>query len=103
MKLPGAIKYFCLLSVLLQGGNLFSQVVINEIMASNAATHADVDYGTYCDWIELYNTTGSTIDLSGYFLSDDAGNPSMWEFRAGSVIAAYAVSYTHLTLPTIYS
>jgi hypothetical protein len=88
MRIHRAIKYFCLLSVLLQGGNLYSQVLINEIMASNATSHADVDYGTYCDWIELYNTTGSTIDLGGYFLSDDSGNPFMWQFKAGSMIAA---------------
>lgn len=89
MRITGAIKYLCLLSVFLQGGNLYSQVLINEIMASNASSHADVDYGTYCDWIELYNTTGSAIDLSGYFLSDDAGNQSKWQFQTGSLIAAY--------------
>lgn len=46
-------------------------VVINEIMASNSSTATDQD-GEYDDWIELYNTTDATIDLSGYFLSDDA-------------------------------
>jgi hypothetical protein len=69
--------------------NLYSQVLINEIMASNATSYADKDYGKYCDWIELYNTTTSTIDLSGYFLSDDSGNLSKWQFKAGTVIAAH--------------
>ena len=91
MSISGTIKFVFLLQVFTQGlqENLFSQVVINEIMASNATVHADKDYGNYCDWIELYNNTESTIDLSGYFLSDDAANPSMWQFQTGSVIAAH--------------
>ncbi len=86
MRMPGTIKLFCLLSVFFPGGKLYSQVVINEIMASNATSHADTDYGTYCDWIELYNTAGSSVDLTGYFLSVDFNNYFKWQFQAGSVI-----------------
>jgi hypothetical protein len=41
-------------------------IVINEVM-----THTD----TYPeDWIELHNTTGSTINITGWFLSDSDNN-----------------------------
>lgn len=62
-----------------------SDVIINEFMSSNDATQADQDE-EFDDWIELYNKSNTTIDLSGYFLSDDATNPMKWEFPAGSTI-----------------
>ncbi len=37
-------------------------VVINELLAHSHATAPD--------WIELYNTTGVTLDISGWYLSD---------------------------------
>lgn len=62
-------------------------LVINEFMASNDATQADQD-DEYDDWIELYNNTNSDIDVSGYFLSDDAEDPMQWEIPDGTVISA---------------
>ncbi|RMG85795.1 MAG: T9SS C-terminal target domain-containing protein, partial [Bacteroidetes bacterium] len=60
-------------------------LVINELMASNDATVADQD-GEYDDWIELYNNSGSSIDLEGYFLSDDAADLTKWAFPAGTIL-----------------
>ncbi len=54
-------------------------VVINEMMASNATTLADED-GDYEDWIEIYNASGSAVNLSGYGLSDNYDNPFRWTF-----------------------
>ncbi|MFK7922557.1 MAG: CotH kinase family protein [Bacteroidia bacterium] len=62
-------------------------LVINEFLASNDITVADQD-GEYDDWIELYNNGTSTIDLSSYYLSDDASDLMKWEFPAGSEIEA---------------
>lgn len=62
-------------------------VVINELMASNSNTAEDQD-GEFDDWIELYNRTGSSIDLSGYFLSDNANQLEKWEFPSGTTIDA---------------
>lgn len=45
-------------------------LVLNELMASNSSTIAD-DYGTYSDWIELYNSSSADISLSGYTITDD--------------------------------
>ncbi len=62
-------------------------IVINEFMASNDATVADQD-GEYDDWIELYNNGTSSIDLSGYYLSDDSTDLFQWTFPSGSLIDA---------------
>lgn len=53
-------------------------VRLNEIMASNGSTIADAD-GDYEDWIELYNYGEQSIDLRGFYLSDDFEEPKMWE------------------------
>lgn len=58
-------------------------------MASNATVHADLDFGKYSDWIELYNNSDQDIDLSGYYLSDDPFNPTMWPFQSGTILPAY--------------
>ena len=64
-------------------------VVINEFMASNDVTASDQD-GDFDDWIELYNNTNASIDLSGYSLSDDGTDLTQWSFPAGTVIEANA-------------
>ncbi|MBN1952646.1 MAG: lamin tail domain-containing protein [Bacteroidales bacterium] len=47
-----------------------SGLLINEIMASNGHTVAD-NFGDYDDWIELYNSGDTEIDVGGLFISDD--------------------------------
>lgn len=61
-------------------------LVINEFMASNDVTEADQDE-EYDDWIELYNNGTESIDLAGYFLSDNPDNLDKWSFPEGSIIA----------------
>jgi len=61
-------------------------VVINEFMASNDTT-SDQD-GEFDDWIELYNTTNNTIDLTGYFLSDNPENLDKYDIPDGTMIPA---------------
>ena len=62
-----------------------SDVVINELMPVNSTTVAD-NYGEYDDWIELFNLSSSTIDLSGYYLSDNHKKPSKWRIPSGTSI-----------------
>jgi hypothetical protein len=64
-----------------------SDVVINEVMPVNSTTIADQN-GEYDDWIELYNLSSVSIDLSGYFLTDSKKNLSKWRFPSGTVIVA---------------
>jgi len=63
-----------------------AQVVINELMPVNSTTIAD-NYGEYDDWIELFNVTGSAIDLSGYYLADNKKKLTKWQFPQGTSIA----------------
>lgn len=64
-------------------------VVINEFMTSNDLTIAD-SRGGYHDWIELYNLTQETIDLSGLYLSDNPKKPKLWRFPNGTRIGPYS-------------
>lgn len=54
-------------------------IVINEVMASNRSTAADYN-GDYDDWIELYNNSGSSKSLSGYYLTDNPDSLTKWQF-----------------------
>ena len=54
-------------------------LVINEIMASNDQTQAD-EYGEFDDWIEVYNTGSSDINLGDYYLSDDVNILDKYNF-----------------------
>ena len=63
---------------------LFSQeIVINEFQASNASTISDPDFGSYSDWIELYNPSGQAVDLGGWYLTDLRVDTTNWQFPAG--------------------
>jgi parallel beta-helix repeat protein len=61
---------------------------INEIMAVNRATHLDPDFNNFADWIELRNPAQTAVDLTGFRLTDDPGQPARWIFPPGSRIPA---------------
>ncbi|MDB4673722.1 lamin tail domain-containing protein, partial [Verrucomicrobiales bacterium] len=44
--------------------------------------------GEFSDWVELHNRGASTVDLSGWSLSDSDNNPLKWKFPAGTTIDA---------------
>ena len=50
------------------------KLFINEFMASNDACFAD-ENGEFDDWIELYNAGADTVNLAGFYLSDDKSDP----------------------------
>lgn len=56
---------------------------INEVMSSNANTIAN-EAGIYADWIELYNSGDSTINLAGLYISDDINQLTKYQFPTGS-------------------
>ncbi len=58
---------------------------LTEFMASNADTLTDGD-GDAPDWVEIWNSTGAALDLSGWALSDDPAAPGLWRFPDGSVL-----------------
>jgi hypothetical protein len=63
-----------------------SHVQVNEFMASNTSTVVD-EAGEFEDWVELYNGTGSSVDLTGWHLTDDLQNPTKWTFPSAVIPA----------------
>ena len=61
-------------------------VWISEVQASNHAVETYNGAGK-TDWIEIYNSSTSTVDLSDWGLSDDLGRGRKWQFPKGTVIA----------------
>src|SRR6185503_14716430 len=74
--------FFCLSGLLFHAAAAASaQVVISDFMADNKVTLADED-GLFADWIELYNTNASAVNLSGWSLTDDPTRQDRWFFPA---------------------
>jgi hypothetical protein len=82
-SIPGNMKTFILI--------LFSiffffqteaQIIINEYSLSNLSSFTD-NYQKYEDWFELRNTGNTTVNLNGYYLSDDPGNPMKFQIPGG--------------------
>lgn len=72
--------FFLFLSV-----NVYSQTLfLNEVMSNNIRLIDD--QGENEDWIEIYNASSGTINLSNYFLTDDINEPDKWQFPVGSHI-----------------
>jgi len=85
-----ATKTYVLILLLFSTQLLYSQdIVINEILASSDSTSGISDArAEYEDWLELYNTSSSDVDLGGWSLSDDILDLDKWSFPAGTTIAA---------------
>lgn len=62
-------------------------VIITEVMASPS--------GDQSDWIELHNTTDKTMDISGWFISDNEDQLTRYRIPAGTYILphGYLVLY----------
>jgi len=62
-------------------------IVINEVM-----THS---HGGTPDWIELYNSTASPVNIGGWYLSDSDSNLMKYEIASGTIIGSgqYLVFY----------
>jgi hypothetical protein len=76
---------------------IVTTVVLNEIMANTVyddPVHTEYDSN---DWIELYNTSGTGINLSNWYLSDTIDDLKKWAIP-GTVIDAYErVSFDEVT------
>ncbi len=60
-------------------------VYISEVMASNDTVSTFANAG-YTDWIELYNSSSETVNLTGWGLSDNLERGRKWQFPYGTVI-----------------
>lgn len=68
--------------------------IITEFVASNDTTLLDGN-GSSSDWIEIFNAGNEAVDLDDYTLTDDASDPSKWEFPsfvlgAGEYLVVFA-------------
>ncbi len=65
-----------------------AQVLINEFSCSNLTQYVD-NHSDYEDWLELYNTSASSMSMVGYYLSDDSVNNMKWQIPNGITINGY--------------
>ena len=61
-------------------------LVINEILAGNVSAVADQN-GEYDDWVELYNGNNFSLNLNGYYLSDNENDLTKWTFPSVTIPA----------------
>jgi hypothetical protein len=66
-------------------------VYINEWMASNVSSLGDPADGQFEDWFELYNASSNTVNLAGYFLTDNLANKFQYQITTNGphTIAPY--------------
>lgn len=60
-----------------------SDLRITEFVASNDEGLQDYD-GDSSDWVELYNSGTTSVDLAGLYLTDNGNNKTKWQFPVGS-------------------
>ena len=61
-----------------------ANVRINEFIAGNSKGLQDED-GENEDWIELYNTSTSVLNLEGFTLTDDVDDSLKWTFPSVTI------------------
>jgi hypothetical protein len=65
-----------------------TNIVINEFLAANISTNGLLDEdGELDDWIEIYNRGAVPVSLTGWSLTDSAGQPAQWSFPAINIAA----------------
>ncbi len=65
-----------------------TQVVINEILASNTYTNIDDFSKNFIDWIELYNPSDHEMSIGDWYLTDNKTKPTKWKIPFYNSIAA---------------
>src|SRR5207247_5432748 len=85
MRQLGPVLLLCVL-VLRFMAHAASPLVLSEFMADNTHTLQDED-GSFEDWIEIYNTSSSPVNLDGWHLTDEANDLAKWRFPATNLHA----------------
>ncbi len=89
---PGAGKFYPahaeydVLSYTVQSSFTGSSIVINEFCAKNSTTQTD-NAGEYDDWIELYNTGNTDIQLQNMYLTDNLSDLFKWQIPDTTIAA----------------
>ena len=92
----GSVACLCLIICMFAfaGAPLAQNVIISEFMALNSSTLKDED-GAFSDWLELANSGSQSMDLQGWYLTDDRANLTKWMFpkrilKAGEFLVVFA-------------
>lgn len=64
-----------------------SDLVINEVMVVNESSYTD-DFGERHAWIEIYNNTTRTQELSSIFITNDPNEPKKYAVPRGDIKTA---------------
>lgn len=64
-----------------------SDLVINEVMVVNESSYTD-DFGERHAWIEIYNNTTRTQELSSIFITNDRNDPKKYAVPRGDIKTA---------------
>ena len=91
MKYKSLLLYLLLSLLFCTAASADTELVINELVASNAVFTNGHSY----DWVEIYNPTGAQVNLTGWYLSNDPYNLKRWSFPDNTKIAknGYLVVY----------
>lgn len=84
------IRSICLLFVLIlmTSGISFAKnkkvpvIRLNEVLVINDSSAVD-DFGMHSAWIELFNSTYNSVNIGGYYLTDDLNNPTKYWIPTG--------------------
>lgn len=68
-------------------------IVINELLAQNDEAELD-EYNNKSDWLEIYNNSPYTIDLSNIYLSNNLLTPLKWKFPSDT----YVIPHGYVTV-----
>ena len=82
------IKSLLVLSLLLVSCGVFAQqqsaMRINEFIVENSSDLQD-DFGVHGQWIELFNSSYGTVDISGCYLTNDPNDLKKYMFPKGDL------------------
>jgi len=74
-----------------------TNVVLNEIMAHTDYSDPQLPQYDSDDWIELYNTAPTSINLNHWYLSDDIGELKKWAIPAVEIAGNCYISFDEVT------
>ncbi|MDR0559438.1 MAG: lamin tail domain-containing protein [Prevotellaceae bacterium] len=78
IKVSGAI----LLVFSIINASAQAKLTINEVMVNNQSSYVD-QYGNRSAWIEIYNNSGTSSNLAGWYLSNDRNEPKKYLIAKG--------------------
>lgn len=73
-------------------------LVINEFMASNDSWDVPGDNGDQPDWIEIYNTGNTPIDMGGWYASDALDTPDKYQLPTNNATLTTVPAHGFLVL-----